>query len=305
MAKQIFLFKILILLSSYLYAQDAELKTSIDVPNPWRLGISSLYYNFSGHQPANGNIYSFDRVSYSTQLLTAGYQYSPSLAFSISAGYVHNYAETNFLGVLYKDSTEGFSDTTIKGTKTFVTKVGLFVMEFGMLLPTGSISNKNKNAPASNYPYNMQLGSGTYDLMANLTYLQILGKHQLGAFTMATVRTGRNAFDYRKGNEYIGKIWYAYQATPFVSPGIWFNYHHLDGIIGADKTYPRSIFTEFYHNNRNFRDLTANITAQCPINKYLTLRGLAGVPIWQQSQNIDDIQVYTRWFAQTGLEAAF
>lgn len=276
-------------------------------PPLFKFNLDSATYDFQGYIPANNDIYSFENVTYDTQAFSLSYLYSPTLSFTVSALHAKKYAETNFLGILYKDETQGFGDTTVKATKTFFNSLGLIVTELGVSVPTGSITEKNANDPTGtiNYPYNMQLGSGTYDVLATAMLIKSLGSHQLGLMGHANIKTGRSDLGYRRGNDYNIKTWYSYVFNQYFTQGIWFNYFEQHGVVGEDPTYGRNIFVNYYHTYRNFMDVTMNMNANYPITKKLSAKVLAGIPLWQDTNNIDNIQVNTRWFASVGLEAAF
>jgi hypothetical protein len=242
--------------------------------------------------------------------MALSYNYDPLLSFTVQNSYNKVYAETYFFEELFKDETEGFGDTTVKATKTFLRQSGIYVGEFGFILPTGSVTEKNIRGNF-NYPYNMQLGSGTYDFMASGTYLKMVGKHQLGAFGMATVRTGQNSEGYRRGDEFIAKTWYSYMVNPYLSPGVWANYQNIQGIIGRDRDFDGAnrAFSDpllrFYYSPRTFWDVTANVSGNYPITSGLKVKGMLGAPLAQHSYNKDDVQLYTQWFMQAGLEGSF
>ena len=300
--------KFLSLLLICLFATHNSLANSVSTKakRPWfKSRFDSSYYDFQGRHPADGGIYGFENVNYRVQSFSFSVLATPTLEFSVVARHIRNYAETNFLGVLYKDTTEGIADTKVKATKSWFNSLGLFVADLGLSLPTGSVGEKNQVNPALNYPYNMQLGSGTFDAEPTLMYMKFAGKHQLGALAFAALRFGKNDYGYRRGNEYLGKVWYNYSFTKYFNPGMWLNYHHLQRLSGQDSTYGRNIFVEFYHSPRHFWDLTANISSEVELTKSLKLKGLLARPLWQESKNIDNVQVYMTWFAQLGLEGQF
>ncbi len=286
--------------------QANTLTTQVKSRTPrFKAGVDTSYFDFYGRHPADGNLYGFQQVFYSVQNFQFTYLATPTLHFSVQAKQIRNYAETNFLGVLYKDTTQGLGDTKLSATKTFFLNSDLLIANLGLSLPTGSVSEKNKNNPQFNYPYNMQLGSGTVDLEPSLMFLRTQGQNQWGAFAMGVLRNGRNSYGYRKGNEYIAKIWYSYLADSLLMPGLWLNYHHIQRLSGVDSTYGRNPFVEFYHSPRHFWDFTANINSQYDVTRFLKLKATVGRPIWQESKNIDNVQVYMDWFAQLGLEGQF
>jgi hypothetical protein len=88
-------------------------------------------------------------------------------------------------------------------------------------------------------------------------------------------------------------------------PGIWANYHYISAIHGADQTFGRNAYDEFYHNVRTFWDITPNISGEYALLPGLKLLGSAGAPLLQHSHNVDDIQLNLTWFAQLGIQGSF
>lgn len=271
----------------------------------WQANFDSYYYEFEGDRPARDNIYSFEGLSFSSQSLSLGYKLKPDTSVTLVGKYNRNYVETVFAGFLFEDDTEGFADSLVKVSKIYFKPSGLYTLELGIFLPTGSISEKNASVPNQNYFYNLQLGSGTYDFFSSLSYFKMKKRHLYGAYTSATVRTGKNKFDYRRGDEFIMKIWYNYSLHKYLFGGVWFNYYRVQGVSGQDRTFGRNIFNELYHKPRDFWDLTFNLNSEINLNKSLKLKSLLGVPIWQDSQNIDRVHVDTNWLIKVGLEAQF
>ncbi len=286
------------------WGQSVSTKAAISSPN-FKATFDSLYYDFQGRHDSDSGLYGFEGVSYSTQTMQLTYLATPTLNFAVQARQIRNYAETKFGPIFSKDVSQGMGDTKLKATKTFISGFDLIIADLTLSVPTGSISEKNVNAPDYNYPYNMQLGSGTYDLEPSLIYLATRRRHQMGGLAMAILRTGRNQYDYRRGNEYISRVWYSYLADPLLMPGLWLNYRHVQRMNGQDSTYGRLPVMAFYHSPRNFWEFAANINSQYEITKNLKLKALVGRPLWQESNNIENLQVYTRWFAQVGAEGTF
>ena len=78
----------------------------------------------------------------------------------------------------------------------------------GLSIPTCSI-NETYDTPGGRVrlPYPMQLGSGTFDLKPDLTYLGHRNDWYWGANLGATWRIGRNDNQYSLGNEYRQSAW--------------------------------------------------------------------------------------------------
>lgn len=267
------------------------------------LGFDQMYYAFEGTRPADGNIYAFDDVSLDMQLLTLKYTASPFLSFSVIGTRINNYAETYFSGVLYSDRAEGMGDTLVKVTKTFLLPDhSLLIFDGGVSLPTGSINKKNANAPQFNYPYNMQLGSGTFDPLLTLMYLKhFKTKHQLGLLGLSKIRTGTNSNSYRLGNEYQGSLWYSYLWTSYLTPMAKLSFKNTQGLSGVDPLIGRNIYMEFYHNSRDYWDFTLSLNSSIKLTKYFKLQGMLALPVWQGFNNIDNVEVEAKWYGSLGL----
>lgn len=96
--------------------------------------------------------------------------------------------------------TSGFGDTELRG----IYKINKnLVGSLGLSLPTGDI-NKSVTMMHKEYraPYDMQLGSGTYDLKPALTYSALSDdvKWNWGAQAMFTCHLGKNENDYSLGD---------------------------------------------------------------------------------------------------------
>lgn len=276
-------------------------------PGSWSSTLDYTYMSFKGTQAATdgtSELYDFDDVQVDLQSFTLKYSPSPLVSYSLVATHQVNYAETKFYGQWYSDRTQGISDTLLKRTEVFVLpKQQMIILDVGLYLPTGSIDEKNQSAPAYNYPYNMQLGSGTFDPMVMAMYLKTFGtKHQLGGFGLARIRTGEtNKNDYHLGNDWTTAIWYSYLLNQYLTPGIKLNYRSIEGLSGLDPLIPDMREMHFYYNTRAFWDLTPTLTAKYPIGKNVSLQAMVGVPVWQRFSNIDSVEVSTRWYGQFGI----
>jgi hypothetical protein len=84
----------------------------------------------------------------------------------------------------------------------------------GFSIPVGSIEikgNSNSMYPNQRIPYNMQLGSGTWDLLPGISYLYQNNKIVFSSQITSVVRTGYNAVGYKLGNEVTFNNWLAFQ----------------------------------------------------------------------------------------------
>ena len=74
-----------------------------------------------------------------------------------------------------------------------------------MSVPTGSIDEENSSGAV--LPYNMQLGSGTVDLLPGITINMQKDSYSMGAQAQATIRLGDNERDYSLGNRFKVQGW--------------------------------------------------------------------------------------------------
>ena len=85
-------------------------------------------------------------------------------------------------------------------------------LKAGLSLPTGSIT---ETGPAMNgsgttrLPYPMQLGSGTFDLLPGLTYIEDRAGWSWGAQAGGAFRLGENGEGYSLGNRLQATAWYS------------------------------------------------------------------------------------------------
>ncbi len=96
--------------------------------------------------------------------------------------------------------TSGFGDTELRG----IYKINKYLVgSLGLSLPTGSINQEFETMGMQfRAPYDMQLGSGTWDLKPSLTYSALSddAKWNWGAQATYTYHIGENENDYSLGN---------------------------------------------------------------------------------------------------------
>jgi hypothetical protein len=107
------------------------------------------------------------------------------------------------------------------------------ILNAGFTAPTGSI---NEGENGQRYEYEMQLGSGTFDLLPGLSYQGESDTFAWGAQVLGTVRLGSNANDYRLGNAYRLSAWTQVKLTDWFGPSIRLDWHAWGNIHGADPT---------------------------------------------------------------------
>jgi hypothetical protein len=151
--------------------------------------------------------------------------------------------EEKTMNHLFRDGTRNSDSDAGVGDLSFM---GLFnvlgnpralghrlVLNAGFTVPTGSIG---EGEGGKRFEYEMQLGSGTYDLEPGLTYLGESQMFAWGAQVMGTVRLGSNEHQYRLGNAYRLSAWTQLKLTDWFGPSVRLDWHAWEDIHGADPT---------------------------------------------------------------------
>ncbi|MBF0275697.1 MAG: transporter [Nitrospinae bacterium] len=119
--------------------------------------------------------------------------------------------------------SQGFGDTMVMSKYRLYTDDPLFPTKqvsffAGVSLPTGSITEKNKNHPLASrqnelLPYGMQLGSGTFDPTIGLLFQSSASPYWWGINGMYTTHLYKNNRDYSLGDEFRLDVYGMYQVT--------------------------------------------------------------------------------------------
>lgn len=158
-----------------------------------------------------------------------------------------------------------------------------WIVNAGVSFPTGSIEETDNDG--DRLAYNMQLGSGTVDVLPGLTYLYHNVKYTVGAQLNGVVRFGYNKLGYSKGNEASFNIWYAYRWLRFLSSSLRLEAQAMDRIYGNDNTL--YYFTEPANNPINYGGtlLAAHVgTSWQPASSFFKNQKLSaefGLPFYQ------------------------
>lgn len=156
----------------------------------------------------------------------------------------------------------------------------------GISVPTGSINKKGDTPRApgdQQLPYTMQLGSGTWDMAAGLSYQRELDKFNWGTQLLGKVRFGENDRDYTLGNRASLSAWVKSTHHPWIRPKAKLAFQYWDRIDGEDSAltvpgpfpYPAGITNPNYFGGRKL-----NATLGVSI-------GGAGGPLQGHSLDID------------------
>lgn len=121
--------------------------------------------------------------------------------------------------------SSGLGDIKIHALYGFVEKsTWQLVGSLGLSIPTGNIHKRGDYTDpmytSKRYPYDMQPGSGSLDLLPGMSYLYQKNQLAFGTTVSAIYRSYRNSQGYRLGNEANLNSWFAYQWISWVSSSI-------------------------------------------------------------------------------------
>jgi hypothetical protein len=211
----------------------------------------------------------------------------------------------------FTEVSDGIGDVEILAFYTLmgsVTRGHRLILNTGIGFPTGSIDEgeTTKSGKTSRFEYNMQLGSGTFDLMPGLTYLGESKKWAWGAQALTAVRLGRNGNRYRYGNQYQLMAWLGYAVTDWFAPSLRVDGRIWGNVHGADPAIDPKFDPEGDPHRQGGRrvDLLAGTNFYVPsgVLKGVRVSLEAGVPVYE---SLNGPQLSTRWLFSAGLTYSF
>lgn len=135
--------------------------------------------------------------------------------------------------------TRGIGDTSLTALYQFYKTDDAFAhVGLGLSIPTGSTDEKITNAPmppaiGRDFPYPMQLGSGTFDFIPSVTYTRFIDQNwSWGAQFRATLHTGENDEGYTLGDSANLTTWIARNVNQNFSVSARINASIWSGIDG-------------------------------------------------------------------------
>lgn len=175
-----------------------------------------------------------------SEMVMAGIMYAPADWVTLTAmgSYItrdmshttyQGAAGTNVLGE-FTTATEGIGDVSVGALFPVLTAADPkaenrreMTVGAAISIPTGSIEETAQiltpmgATPTVRTPYQMQIGSGTWDLKPAVTYKGWAGALGYGAQYAGTIRTGTNDAGYRFGDVHEASLWGSYRAAQWVS----------------------------------------------------------------------------------------
>ncbi|WP_394174495.1 transporter family protein [Thalassotalea litorea] len=161
---------------------------------------------------------------------------------------------TNRLG-MFNTNSSGLSDSSIGGLyRLYADKNQHLHLNVNWFIPLGDINQSDQVLTPMNMrmdirlPYGMQLGTGSHQLQAGLTYFGSHRDMSWGAQGLYTHVLNDNEEDYRWGDFASLATWYGYRLSNSFSASMRLTYRHQKSIAGMDPQIMAPITTANPHN---------------------------------------------------------
>ena len=209
--------------------------------------------------------------------------------------------------------TEGLGDTELRALFKFGQ---CLVGSLGLSLPTGDIKQDCEMMGMDfRAPYDMQLGSGSYDLKPAVTYSDLSADAQWnwGGQVMYTWHTADNENDYRLGDTVKANGWIQ---RAFGQAAAWLraSYNHTESIHGRDAEIQKLLSSgdgdmammsaptpDADPSNYGGQRVDGAVGASCRMGP-CSVGVEGGVPLYQ---DLNGLQMKTAWFLTAGAQVMF
>ncbi len=209
--------------------------------------------------------------------------------------------------------SDGFGDTLLSGMfRLYDDDTHHLHLNAGISFPTGTTNEKDDvltptgATPTLRLPYQMQIGSGTYDFIPGLTYTGQSGRIAWGAQYTGVIRLeDENNNDYSLGDEHRITAWGSYLWKPWISTSARLAGLTIDKIDGQDPRIVAPVQTADPNNQGGERVdvlLGVNFAGQSDALKGHRLALEFGAPIYQ---HLNGPQLETDWILIAGYQLAF
>ena len=208
--------------------------------------------------------------------------------------------------------SSGFGDTVVSA---MVQGPNNLTFNGGISIPTGKIDNSgpmihdvDARDDDVRYPYGMQLGSGTYDLILGVDYNKTVEKLGMGAEFEYTLRNGTNSEEYTLGDVMLVGGWLKYKVKSGLDTTAKLQFRETGKIDGEDKMIkvaPRSnkdMSPTMDADNYGGRRLDFGLELKYQTPGMLSFGAEYTVPVYQ---NLFGPQMATKWIAGLSVGVMF
>ena len=170
-----------------------------------------------------------------------GYSLTDALSVSVVAPYIKQ--STDHISIVpgydeFVIKSDGIGDITIMGSYQLSgSGWSNWRAGFGLSIPTGSIDEEGDTPRApgdQQLPYTMQIGSGTYDVPAFISYAKKQAGYDWGSDLRGKLRLGENDRDYTLGNNFSLSGWARLTTLEWFQPSAQLSYWYSGKINGMD-----------------------------------------------------------------------
>ena len=137
----------------------------------------------------------------------------------------------------FETSSKTYGDVSVRGLFDVLEMDGYRVsLALGATIPTGKFKKRDTTPFAAReiLPYAMQGGSGTFDVLASMTFLTQNEVASVGAQINTVTRVRDNRRGYRLGNEYSFSVWGAHNLSDWMSVSLGGLYETWGEVRGSE-----------------------------------------------------------------------
>ena len=241
-----------------------------------------------------------------------GVMYAPSdgITLMAMANYLRNKMDIRSkMGLDFTTESSGFGDVSVSALLKLMNQHRQSLhAQVGLSLPTGDIDQRDDTPMMNNaqLAYPMQLGSGTFDPFAGITYLGQTDLFSWGAQATYKLRAGENKEDYSLGNRFDATAWGAIKASNYLSFSTRLQYCTVGEIDGMDADLNPMMMPLFNTANSGRSQLDVGIGSNLyiPSGNLKNLRFAAEVS-FPVAQEVTGIQMEHQWMGTFGIQYSF
>ena len=213
----------------------------------------------------------------------------------------HMHGGTTKASTIHTLKTNGLGDVKLQLLYTiFQRSTFQLLANMGVSLPSGSIQKKGASNdpmyPDTRYPYSMQLGSGSVEVLPGITYIYQKNLLALSTSVSGIYRVNYNTIGYKLSPELNITSWIAYQWLNFISSSLRVEGNFSGNIQGADPKQYTYMEPATNPNSYGSKKVSAYVGSTFHLKKMLNnhqIRLEYGLPFYQYASGIQLKQKYT------------
>ncbi len=243
------------------------------------------------------------------QMHMLGVMFAPNDTLTLMAMFPYVKKEMDHVakdGRTFTTETDGIGDIKASALYQFYKRAGhSLIANAGISFPSGSIDERGDTLmPDVKFPYPMQLGSGTVDLLPGITYLGSKADWSWGGQAFVTVRLGENDNSYTLGDRADATAWVvrnmsaSFSASARLNSSFWADIDGADPDLGTVFIVPTAD-PDLRHGKRVDILLGFNATGTKGALKNMVFQLEGGIPVYQY---LDGPQLEIDWILTAGIQ---